>query len=148
PWLLVVGICAACSGNQSNGGGGGNQTPDGGSSSDDASVPPGTEVLHLVSSDYTVPAGQEVYPWERITVPNDIYLVKITPLSPLGVHHEVVAIDPSGTPDGRTTCGPTGLGWTNLFASGVNSPSLSMPDGVALKVSAGQQVVLNLHLFN
>ena len=38
--------------------------------------------------------------------------------------------------------------WRTLFASGVNSPQLDMPPGIALRVPAGAQLVLGLHLFN
>ena len=76
--------------------------------------------------------------------------MKVIPVSPVGVHHEVLAIDPLTHADGTYTsgCGAIGFNWIPLFASGVGSPSLEMPANVALKVSAGQHVVLNLHLFN
>jgi hypothetical protein len=77
-----------------------------------------------------------------------LYIVKVIPVSPMGVHHEVLAIDPGNNPDGKSVCVPIGPTWTPLFASGIGSPSLSMPDKVALKVKAGQHIVLNMHLFN
>jgi hypothetical protein len=111
-------------------------------------LPPGTTGMQLISSDYMVNAGQELYQCQRLTVNQDLYIVQITPVSPLGVHHEVLAIVPPGTPDGVQQCQSFLPGWTPLFASGVGSPSLTMPPNVALKISAGQQIVLNLHLFN
>jgi hypothetical protein len=154
--ILAFLLMAGCSANGVNGGGdGGGGGGGGGGSNDmgpgetpDMALPLGTMGMRLVSSDYTVPAGTEFYQCQDITVPTDLYIVRITPVSPLGVHHEVLAIDPSNPPDGVSKCGPIGFNWTPLFASGVGSPSLNMPSGVALKVSAGQHIVLNLHLFN
>jgi hypothetical protein len=114
----------------------------------DLALPPHTRMIRLVSSTYDIPAGTENYQCQRVTIPQDMYILRITPVSPDGVHHEVVAIDPSGKPDGKSACGPIESQWQPLFASGVGSPSLDMPQGVALKVSAGSQVVLDLHLFN
>src|SRR5439155_1871269 len=120
----------------------------GGTGGGDMALPPGTTMMRLVTSHYSIPPGKEFYQCEQITVPSDVYIVKVIPVSPLGVHHEVLAIDPSVHADGTYSCTATGLNWTPLFASGVGSPSLDMPEKVALKVSAGQHVVLNLHLFN
>jgi hypothetical protein len=111
-------------------------------------VPPGTTAMILATSDYNIPPGQEFYQCQRVTVTDDLYIVKFTPIAPPGVHHQVLAIDPTGSPDGVSTCQAFGPSWSPLFASGVGSPDLVLPDGVALKVSKGQQVVLNLHLFN
>lgn len=119
-----------------------------GQGSGDMALLPNTRMLHLVSSDYDIPPGSERYQCQRITVDKDLYILKITPVSPLGVHHEVLAIDPSNGPDGVSRCGPLDTNWRPLFASGVGSPSLDMPPGVALKVPAGSKLVLDLHLFN
>ena len=35
-----------------------------------------------------------------------------------------------------------------LYASGVGTDALELPDGVAVKIPAGKQILLNLHLFN
>ncbi len=111
-------------------------------------LPPGTKVMHLISSDYTINPGKEGYQCQRITVDRDLYIMKITPVAPLGVHHEVLAIDPKNGPDGVTSCGPLEQTWQPLFASGVGSPALDMPEGVALKIPKGAKLVLDLHLFN
>jgi hypothetical protein len=71
----------------------------------------------------------------------------------MATHHEVLGIDTAGTnPDGLTECASKAefdvFKWKMLFASGVNSPSLAIPDGAALKIAAGQQVVFQMHLLN
>jgi hypothetical protein len=104
--------------------------------------------MRIVDSSYMIPAGDEFYQCERVVAQSDLYILGFTPVSPMGVHHELFAIDPSGTAPGKTTCGPIGNNWQILFASGINSPSLRLPTGVVLKVNAGDTLVLNLHLFN
>jgi hypothetical protein len=155
-------LAVGCGGTNAGGGGGAGGTGGGGSggtggtggsgssggtggSGGGGGVTPGT--TRLLQTHYSIPAGQEFYWCKEIAMTADTYLTQIIPVSPLGVHHEVLAIDPSGN-DGEYTCQAIGPNWTPLFASGVGSPSLTMPDKVALKVAAGQHVVLNLHLFN
>src|SRR5262245_14901930 len=141
--LLLVSACG--SGGGANGADSG--TPIDGAVAIDA--PPGTSTMRLVTSQYNLNNGEVYYPCQRLTVPDALHILKITPVSPTGVHHEVFAIDESRSmPDGVTRCGPLGTRWRTLFASGVNSPSLTMPSGVQLEVPAGSQIVLGLHLFN
>jgi len=104
----------------------------------------------LLTVGFTVPVGQEFYRCRRVTTTEDIWIKSLTPTSPAGVHHQVFAIDKSTNPppDGEANCPVLQPNWTDLFASGVNSPSLDMPEGVALKVPAGKQMILQLHLFN
>jgi hypothetical protein len=49
--------------------------------------------------------------------------------------------------DGAFPCGPT-LGSNMVYASGVGTSDLEFPPGVAAKIEAGTQLLLNLHLFN
>jgi hypothetical protein len=134
--LLFV---AACSNNNQGGG-------DMGTSVD---MPPGTMTMRLIASTFSLAPGVEKYQCERLTLPADLHIVRVTPVSPNGVHHEVLAIDTAGNADGTTQCSAAAVANTkNLYASGINSPALNMPDKVALKISAGQQIQLNLHLLN
>mgnify|MGYP002137584815 CR=1 FL=1 len=151
---LAFTLCAlsvvACSGSPAPGSDPGEQQDQGSSSPADMAqaLPPGTRMLRLVASDYNIKPGTEGYQCQRVTIPSDLYILKITPVSPNGVHHEVLAIDPGSSPDGMSSCGALDPSWTTLFASGVGSPSLTMPKGIAFKVAAGSKIVLDLHLFN
>jgi len=146
--FLVSGFLAGCSSKSTSGNDMGNTNPG------DMALPPGTMSIHLLAADYTIPVGDEFYQCTRINLPSDMHIISITPISPLGVHHQVLAIDPTpgaeGTVDNQHggDCSPTDPDWHPLFASGIMSPSLAMPPNVALKVDGGQQVVLDLHLFN
>jgi len=109
---------------------------------------PGTE--RLVSSDYTLAAGQEIYTCKRVTMTTDVWIHSITPVNGIGTHHQLLAIDPNPqSPDGiESPCDPLQPTWQMLFASGVNSPTLAMPDGVAFHLSKGDQIVFQMHLLN
>jgi Copper type II ascorbate-dependent monooxygenase, C-terminal domain len=109
--------------------------------------------LRLISGDYSLAAGQEKFLCQRLTVQSDLYITRITPVNGLATHHEVLGIDTTpGQPDGQADCSGNiefdVLKWKLLFASGVNSPGLTMPAGVALKVAAGQQLVFQMHVLN
>src|SRR5690606_29861729 len=71
-------------------------------------------------------------------------------LSPLGTHHTVVGVESSPSePDGDwDDCNAGDLGHSMLFASGVGTDDLFFPEGVAIKIPAGSQLNLNLHLYN
>jgi hypothetical protein len=109
--------------------------------------------MTLISGDYSLAAGQEKFLCVRKTIQSDLLISEITPVNGLATHHEVLGIDTTGSnPDGVADCN-TGqefnvFEWKMIFASGVNSPPLTIPDGAALKVSAGQQVVFQMHVLN
>lgn len=147
--LLAIGL-PACGGDDDDGTADAAGGADGAAGPDSATTSDaGATATRLITSSYSIPSGTEFYQCQRLTATQDYWIRKVTPVNGSGTHHEVFAIDPaSSQPDGVSTCGALDPGWIVLFASGVGSPSLSMPDGVALKVAAGQQMVLDLHLFN
>jgi hypothetical protein len=69
-------------------------------------------------------------------------------ISPLGTHHALLSVgDPSGS-DGQFPCDFFQSHDALMFASGIGTDDFVFPEGVALRVSAGQQLFLNVHLFN
>jgi hypothetical protein len=62
----------------------------------------------------------------------------------------VLSISDSRTagPDGDYNCNVGELGLVMLYASGVGTSPLDFPSGVGVKIAAGTQIHLNLHLFN
>jgi hypothetical protein len=82
-----------------------------------------------------------------------MYISAFQTPNPLGEHHAVLTVDndPGGfgnTQLGEYDCDVNRLGLQMLFASGVGTDELDLPEGVAIKVLAGQFLHLNLHLFN
>lgn len=107
----------------------------------------------LVSAEYSLNPGEEAYLCKRFTATRDLNIRKITPVNGLATHHELLGVDLSHQyGDGMVDCTDKVefdvIAWRMLFASGVGSPSLSTPDGVALVVHAGDQLVFQMHLLN
>lgn len=154
-FLLVAAV--GCGGDDNNGGGAdasvGNLAdadplaPDADPTQPDAI--PSSSFTTLVSRSFTIPAGQEFYRCTRLTVTEDTYIAGFRAMSPLGTHHTVLSIENNPTePDGDFNCSAGTNAHGMLFASGVGTDDMVFPSGVAMKVSAGSQLLLNLHLYN
>ncbi len=101
----------------------------------------------LISGAWSLNAAQEKYVCVRQMVTEDTYIKTIVPIAPTGTHHFVLMLgDPDG-PDGTTDCTST-LTKPAIFASGLGVEPLTMPEGIAVHLVPGQQLLLNLHLFN
>ncbi|HEY4182716.1 MAG TPA: hypothetical protein VGM90_38055 [Kofleriaceae bacterium] len=161
--LLFVALAsvAAC-GTQDKPGVGGDDQPgsDAGAGTDGAPgsdggadpfvAPPG--FTRLLGRTWSLAAGEtDTYKCVRFTLTEDTYATSILAEAPSGTHHTVLSIaGANGTSgaDGEYNCNVSTLGTVMLFASGVNTSQLDFPDGVGVKIPAGTQVSLNLHLFN
>lgn len=149
PVLALLFFVAACGG----GGGGNNMMGDDAPPADaspDAYDPP-AGYTRLIGGTWTLNPGQrDTYVCARFTVPADTYITNIIAQAPTGTHHTVLSISDSGTAgaDGQYPCNVSELGMVMLYASGVGTSPLDFPQDVSVKVAAGTQVHLNLHLFN
>jgi hypothetical protein len=102
-----------------------------------------------MQADWELPAGAEGYRCVRVTVPEDVYISAFNPLIPLGTHHTVLSVnDEPDAEDGITECTAFVNGPVQLGGSGVGTEPIELPEGVAVRVREGQQLLLNLHLFN
>jgi len=116
----------------------------------DAYVPP-TGYTRLIGRTWSLPVGaHDIYRCVRVTVPSDMYITNIEAQAPLGTHHTVLSIASgiAAGADGEYDCDVRTLGMVMLYASGVGTSPLDFPSGVGIKISAGQQIHLNLHLYN
>jgi hypothetical protein len=78
-----------------------------------------------------------------------VYLDEFTPVIPRGTHHTVLTVNETpDAPDGVTECDATENGERNVYGSGVGTLKRVLPAGVAIRLRAGEQLLLNLHLFN
>ena len=109
-----------------------------------------TSFKPLIMSDWSLQPGSEVYQCATVTVPRDMYITELRPLIPLGTHHTVVSLGANRGPDNPGyVCGhPFEFGGRFIYGTGVGSKPFLFPAGVALKLTAGQQVHINLHLYN
>ncbi|NIR37192.1 MAG: hypothetical protein GWN73_15475, partial [Actinobacteria bacterium] len=103
----------------------------------------------LAAGDWTMGAGQEGYRCVRETIDEPVLVHEFYPIAPEGTHHTVVTFDTTpSTPDGVTDCTATTNGPDMIYGSGVGTEPLILPEGVAVEIPAGAQVLVNLHLFN
>ncbi len=109
-------------------------------------VPPG--YVPLVTGDWTMQPGSEGYWCVRATATEDIYIKSFKPIAPIGTHHTALALASTPGSDGAYPCKASDAGFKQLFGSGLGTEPFSLPDGVAFKLPAGEQVTLNLHLYN
>lgn len=119
---------------------------------DDAGAPDAAgqpmQLLDLIDDSWTLLPRSEGYRCVRKTVTQDMYIDRFEPIGPPGTHHTVLTVGPGGEPDGTFSCGSTVAFPHTIYVSGVNTPPLDLPPRVAMKVVAGEQLLLNLHLFN
>jgi hypothetical protein len=105
--------------------------------------------LRLIAARWQLPAGREAHFCVRVTAPRETYLHEFSPLSPTGTHHTVLtAVAGGNTPDGVVSCSGNDISGHQIYGSGVGTEASTLPDGIAMHVQAGEQLVLNLHLFN
>jgi len=103
----------------------------------------------LITGRWEVPAGEETYQCVRFTVPEDVTVNAVRALSPPGTHHTFLMVsDTPAGPDGMSKCGAGTSGSRNIAGSGVGTSDFIMPTGVGIQLKKGQQLLLNLHLFN
>jgi hypothetical protein len=75
-------------------------------------------------------------------ITEDMYISAIRPIHPPGSHHTLLTIG-DASDDCRSSV-PGGF----IYAAGVGSQGLTMPEGVALKLPAGKTLDLSLHIYN
>jgi hypothetical protein len=51
-------------------------------------------------------------------------------------------------PDGISKCSAATNGRSMIYGTGVGTPEMELPTGVAIKLKPGQRIINNLHLFN
>ena len=142
---------AACGSDGTGATDGGNNGSDGGGSGTPDAFVPDLGYTKLISRTWTMPAGQpDTYRCVRLTLTEDTYLTNIMAQAPLGTHHTVLSIASGGSAgaDGEFDCSVGALGMVMLYASGVGTSPLDFPPDVGIKIPAGSQIHLNLHLFN
>lgn len=97
---------------------------------------PTGEWSSLITADWSLePFSEITSDIHTITLDRDVYVGAIRPIAPEGTHHTLLAL-------GNFDVGNV------IYASGVGTNPVVFPEGVGLKLLAGQTIVLQLHLFN
>lgn len=116
------------------------------SSNDQALEPAPEQWSRLVEGDWTLEPGREDPQWcKKIVLAEDIYISAMRPVHPVGTHHTTVSLVPD---DGNATCSGSTFGPGLIYAAGLGTGELRMPKGVAMKLPAGQALLLGLHIYN
>jgi hypothetical protein len=114
----------------------------------------GNQVQELAGYDWTAGPGEEKYWCGYKTLTDDLYISEFRPVMPNGTHHVVIGYyesptQPDGTfPEGTNGCIGVTFGDIYTYVGTVGAHDLPLPDGVAVKIPAGSQVVFGLHVLN
>jgi hypothetical protein len=149
--LTLVG-CGGDEAARNDDGPGGGGTP---SSPEGDAAPTGTDgdFEELAAYDWTIGGGVEAYYCEYRTLSEDLFISDFRPIMPSGTHHVVLGYGDPTQPDGvypesEAGCTGTTFGDIYTYVATVGTEELSMPEGVAVKIPAGKQLVYGLHVFN
>jgi hypothetical protein len=107
----------------------------------------------ILTTSWTLPPPTSKTPDQyfcaRKTVTEDILISGFQTISPNGTHHTVLSVgDPIGEDTPLEECEASSNHDALLYASGVGTDDFDFPEGVGVRISAGQQMVLNVHTFN
>ena len=100
----------------------------------------------LAEGSWSLEPGAEDPRWcKKIVLQEDVYLSAIRPVHPPGTHHTTLSL---AADDGKETCIGSMFSTGLIYAAGAGTGDLRMPKGVAMKLPAGQALLLNLHIYN
>lgn len=120
-----------------------------GGSGGSGGVAPAGQIERIVGGDWSIEPGDERYYCARHTLDHDVYVHEFRPVTPLGTHHTVISVEPGTHADGIVECADPFEGSSHqIFGTGKGTDSIAFPEGVAVKLSRGEQIMANLHLFN
>jgi hypothetical protein len=102
----------------------------------------------LVEVEWALEPGTERFLCALHTVESDLLVRGFRADAPPGTHHTVVTLTEAIGPDRVFDCDPGAMSDAMVFASAFGTDDLVFPEGVAMRIPAGKQILLNLHLFN
>ena len=134
----------------------GNGQPEGGGAAGDSGT--ATKFEELMAYDWTLQPGQEDYYCLFQTLKEDLWVHEYRPLSPTGTHHVSIGYGDPNRPDGTyltgddigggARCNGVTLGDQLAFGALVGTKGFAMPEGVGVKIAAGKQLLLSVHVSN
>ena len=147
-------LLAACGGGGDDDGSDNPGDPDGGGGDgDDTDAAPDADgFVPILTVDWTLDppegANPDKYWCSSRTLTEDTIITGFRDISPSGTHHTVLSFGTGGTDDPGSECSVFSNHSNLLFASGVGTDDFVFPDGVGLPLQAGDQIFINVHLFN
>jgi len=114
---------------------------------DNVAASAGTDWQLLASLNWQLDPGGEDWPCTRKTLAHDLLIAQFEPFGPSGTHHTVLLTGEPSAADGQFGCDMF-ESRTMLFNAAAGTKTLTLPDGVAMRVRAGEQLFFGLHVFN
>jgi hypothetical protein len=105
----------------------------------------------LVGADWQLEAGKEGYFCASKVIHEKTFVGAFRPIAPVGTHHTLLSYGPAEP--GETDRSSFACDFLNekpnwIFASGVGTDELILPEGVGMVLDPGTVLHINLHLFN
>ena len=98
---------------------------------------------------WTMPPEQEGYKCVGIHVTSDEYITGFRLASPTSVQNEVtLTVSDASVPEGAFDCYPGSMSARLIYAASLGTAAIEFPTGFGVHVSAGQYLLLNIHLVN
>ena len=105
--------------------------------------------LRLLEAPFSIGAGDQKWVCARVTPSSDLWITRFAITQPVQVHHTIFGLDLIPDADGVRDCpSDPELGWTLLYGTGRGTEPFELPPGIAVRIPAGKQAVLQMHLFN
>jgi hypothetical protein len=103
----------------------------------------------LMEADWHMAGSSEGYRCMGFTVPEDVMITAFFPQGPPGTHHATFGVSSQASgPDDVYACGVGTAGERRLQGSGAGTEPTELPPGVGMRLRRGEQILMNLHLFN
>ena len=113
---------------------------------------PSTSELDIDTASYTVQAGEEKRYFcftTRLPADADTYITQVQPVYGQATHHLGVYYTLADEPEGAFDCPQLfKTTWMPLYAGGIHSGALTLPQGSAFHLPKGQQILVQVHLLN
>lgn len=111
------------------------------------STQPSTGWVSLASRSWTLEPASDGYVCKRVSISEDSWVTGFRAVVPEGSHHVVVTLSDAAT-TGDVDCARGNLEPRVLYAASPTTDALTLPDGVALHLAAGQILTVGVHAIN
>jgi len=101
------------------------------------------------TDEYTLDPGQERFLCFAANAEEDLVVESVSHTARPGLHHVIFSKANVPEPDGFSECDTLfRLTWEPIYLTGAGASSLDLPEGFAHRITAGTQMVAQLHLLN
>lgn len=109
---------------------------------------PGGSWTTLIGRDWALSAGNEGFKCIVLPVTEDMYISAFHAVAPPGDYQRLLTVSDTPFTIGAFDCNGSTVADHGAYMSGTGGNDVELPPGAAVRIRAGQYLVLNLHLFN